>query len=306
MAYKLLLTDAHSPLGTALSHVLEQETFTLVRPQPGEIDWRDADTVTAYLRDQQPNIVINSLAWVEVPARQRHALIAGAAKSLARACAALDICAIHLSSYRVFGGENKTAYDESDQPAPVDATGRALWRAEKAFSGALQRHIILRLSWLIGIQGDNLLTLLVDRLAAGQEVVVDPCKRGTPTLMADVGRVLVAMVRQMLCGADNWGVMHYTSGDPCSEAEFARHLAKLLQQQDRLSGSITELAAGDTAGVDTRAIADDDSEQPVPSAVLNGRRCRENFGIQPHTWRQGLSAVIDMHLATREAVSAGG
>ncbi|TQV71342.1 sugar nucleotide-binding protein [Exilibacterium tricleocarpae] len=290
MAYKLLLTDAHSPLGMALSHVLEQETFTLVQPQPGDLVWNDAKAVDAYLREQQPDIVINSLAWSPAPARQRQTLTVSAAKSLAQACAALEVCAIHLSSHQVFGGENKTAYDESDQPAPVDVGGRALWRAEKAVAQFLPRHIILRLSWLIGARGDNLLTALVGQLSGGQRVSVAPNKRGAPTFMTDVGRVLVAMVKQILCGADNWGVMHYTSGDPCSEADFARHLAKLLEQRGQLYGDIEEV----------------DAVEPVTSAVLSGRRCLENFGIQSRTWRQGLASAVGAYLAERETLSSNG
>ena len=289
MAYKLLLTDAYSPLGSALSHVLEQETFTLLRPHPEELAWGDRRAVDRYLREQQPNILINTLAWCELAEKQHRVLLVNAAKALVRPCTELNICVVHLSSHRVFGGENKTAYDESDQPSPVDAMGRALREAERIFADKLVHHITLRLSWLIGIQGDNLLPRLVRRLSSGQEVVVDPAVRGTPTFMADVGRVLVAMVKQMLCGADNWGVMHYSSGDPCSEAEFAQQLARLLQRCGEFKGVVKEV--------------DNEQAQPVPSAVLSGRRCRDNFGIQARTWRRDLPRAVALCLGVDEAVS---
>jgi hypothetical protein len=50
---------------------------------------------------------------------------AQAAASLAQACAPHGLPLIHLSSYRVFGGGNKSIHSEKDIPAPLEGAGQA-------------------------------------------------------------------------------------------------------------------------------------------------------------------------------------
>lgn len=279
---KLLLTDAFSPLGAAISHELETETYSLLCPAAGEIDWSDKDAVLAYMRDQRPEIVVNSLGWSELANEAAEGQQAGhveAAKNLALACKVVQAVPLHLSSYRVFGAEHKSSYEEQDSQAPLSLQGQADTQAERHFQQTLSHWLCLRLSWLIGPEGDNLLTQLLAGLTGGEDVPVCAEMRGAPTAMADAARVVVAMVKQVVCGSDNWGYFHYCSSDACAQAEFARQVAAILDQEQRLHGRLRE---EDTLRPET---------EPA-SAVLNCRRCRDNFGVQPRSWRQGLHTAI--------------
>ncbi len=283
MAFKLLLTDAHSPLGSALSHELERETFSLVSPEPGKLDWSDARSAKSFIGANRPHILINTLNSDLLSDKE----IISSSKSLAKACSGTDIQVIHLSSYRVFGGENKTAYSESDKPSPVDSRGWAYLEAERAFEKWLEEYIVLRLSWVVSIEGDNLLTRFLQALSQGECVRPSTRRRGSPAFSAEVARVVVAMIKQMLYGAQNWGVMHFSSKDICTEAEFARQLVGVLKSLGHPCKEIQEISEGD--------------DEAVASAVLSGRRCRNNFGIQVRSWRQGLTAIVRLWLQRQES-----
>lgn len=280
---KLLLTDANSPLGAAIAHELETETYSLLMPQTDEVNWCDRESVLTYLREQQPDILINTLGWSESSGADNRYLRVEAAKNLALGCKVAQTIPIHLSSYRVFGGVAKSSYDEADQQAPLSEEGSAYALAERHFHQTLSHWICLRLSWLIGAQGDNLLSHLLSGLSAGKSIPVCAEMRGSPTAMSDVARVVIALVKQILSGAENWGYFHYCSSDACTQADFAQQVAAILEQEELLRGSL---------------VVEDTLLSPTEpgSAVLSSRRCRDNFGVQPRSWRQGLHSTIKMWL----------
>lgn len=282
MVSKLLLTDAYSALGSAIGHTLESRPYNLLMPEPGEVDWRQPEAVLSYLDEHRPAVVINSLGWAEKPDVSQQLLLVTAAKHLAAACHSLDIVPIHLSSFRVFGGENKSAYDERDKPSPLGPEGRAFLEAERSFEG-LKRHINLRLSWVLSEDPASLLQRYLSELTRTDGVLdLQEDYRGAPTHAGDVARVVSAMIPQIHHGAENWGAFHYASSEAVTEVEVVEALAELLNESNRLKGRWQ--------------LQTQNGEEIVvspSSAVLSVRRCRDNFGVQVHGWRRGLKSLVD-------------
>jgi len=278
---KILITDFHSALGNALEHELEREPITLLGGAADAPNWEDGDSVTAYIREHQPDVIINCFGWSDLPVGRRAEQVRLVAENLAHVCAVYQIPLLHLSSYHVFGDDNKSIHSEKDEPAPQSDLGRAFLSAEQVLDEHLQKWIGLRLSWIIGSYGDNLLTrLLVPVLDGGVVTGVNGRLRGAPTALSDVARVCVAIVKQILCGADNWGIMHYCSAEACTEAEFARQVIQTLEQLQMVGDNIV-LDIDDTLP----------DNEPL-SAVLICRRVRDCFGIQARAWRSGLLPMI--------------
>jgi dTDP-4-dehydrorhamnose reductase len=289
MSFKLLLTDNSTALGRALEHELEREFFTLIVPSPAEINWHDAAAVADYVRRIKPDIVINCLAWEDLPSATQQASFPKITGHLAQACQPAATPLIHFSSYKVFGSDNKSIHSEKDDPAPNSDAGSAFLAAEQVIAQTLEKWICLRLSWVIGSYGNNHLTRLLDGLIADPAGVtaVNSRLRGAPTALSDVARVAVAIAKQITCGAENWGVMHYCSGESCTEAEFAAQVVQTLHQLEILSGDI--------------ALPIDEAlpqNEPV-SAVLICRRVRDFFGIQARPWRPSLVPMIKQWQHTR-------
>jgi len=288
MSFTLLLTDVISPLGKALEHELEREPFKLLLPTAAELDWSDAQSLPAYLHAHQPNLVLNCRGWDEAFHSDVQAALVDAARQLAQACADTQIPLIHLSSYSVFGGDSKVTHSEKDTVAPLNDSGRAFAEAEQAIAELLPNHIILRLSWVIGACGDNLLTRLLSAFLAGASVTVNRRLRGAPTTLSDAARVAIAISKQVQCGANNWGVMHYCSSDACTEEEFAEQLLQLLIQQQLL-----------TAEPSLSLVDNDPIDEPL-SAILGCRRARDYFGVQARSWRPSLLPLVKQWLHNRE------
>lgn len=277
MSLRIIVTDTSSALGRTLEHDLEREQCQLLSPR---IQWEDAAEVQNYLIQHKPDILINTFAWEELPSQEQQALLPIVAANIAKACAKLDVPLIHFSSHQVFGADNKSSHSEKDIPAPSNAVGKAFFAAEEAVEQNAKRFVILRLGWIIGSIGDNHLTRLLSAIQSRQPITLNSRLRGAPTLLSDAVRVCVALVKQISCGSDNWGVMHYCSGDALNEAEFGEVVVQLLAQQQLLQqdASIT--------------LIDSTPEDEPLSAVLGCRRIRDSFGVQARAWRPSLLPLV--------------
>jgi len=269
VTYILLLGDERSPLCQTMLSLLELESFPL---RFLSLQAADADSLSACFAGDDISLVLDLSAFaVELPAE-----LPDNAEFLAKTCAANEAALIYLSSHEVFGGENKTSYDEKDQPAPIRRAGQLLWDAERAVQLNNDRYIILRLSWLMADDADNVYTRLLSLLGGQSRVRVSSALRGAPTFIEDAARVMAALIKQVLSQSDNWGVYHYASSDACSEWEFADHLRQVLLGQNRAVAELEDTGA----------------DELESSAVLSCRRGRDDFGIQQRSWRQGVEARV--------------
>lgn len=277
---KLLLADSHHSLGVALEHELEREPFNVLQPPSNALDWTDRDVVAEYMSRQRPDIVLNNLGWGDSSVSANPALLPVAAENIAGVCAELQIPLLQMSSYRVFGDDNKNKHSEKDEPQPNSELGHAFLLAEQKALAADTRVLVLRTSWIIGSYGDSLLTRLLTALQVGQPWRLNSRLRGAPTALSDLARVTVALIKQINSGADCWGVYHYCSGDACNEVEFAEQLWEVLCQQDY-------------QGPEPQWDRVDEPAAEVPvSAVLSGLRVRNDFGVQTRTWRTYLVPMV--------------
>ncbi len=270
-----------------MQHDLEREPLSLLLPSVSELDWQNASTVAAYIEQQHPDLVVNNYAWYQLDSASGRQAYLAAAAHVAAACAQANIPLIHLSSYQVFSGDSKSVHSEKDPVNPVTPQGQVLLAAEQQVAAAAPRHISLRLSWVIGAYGDNLLTRLLGGYLGGEAVQANRRLRGAPTTLADVARVLVGLYKQISSGADNWGVMHYCSSDTCSQEEFAEQLLQLLIQQQLLTAE------------PSLTIIDEENPNEPPSAVLTCRQIRDGFGVQARSWRTSLLPLVKQWLHNR-------
>lgn len=288
MASKVLITNAVSPIGQAIYKAFESCTYAVLTPVKSALDWTDSNAVERYIAENDVSVIVNTVGWSESPTAQQQQELCAAADAIAMAAKKHGCAVIHLSSYRVFGGENLSSYDEQDTPAPLDAAGHAFLQAEKAFERELEHHICLRVSWVLDIIGDSIFQrLLQDLTSEGPELLFNHRRRGAPLSAMEIGNVILAMVHQIFCGAENWGVFHLASSDPCTSAELFEVVAEILERKGALKRSwrVQSLNEGD-----------DDGQSEPESAALTVRRCRDNFGYQVKSWRQGLSRLVSVWL----------
>lgn len=287
MGFKILLTENTSAVGAALFKALENHPHQVICPDYGLWEWCDEQHVLDLLDSSCPTVVINPLHCF---AQQAAAEEARFYQLLASLCAARDLTVIHLSSSRVFGAAQQTgvgAASETLTPEPDTVLGQALRQAELAFAQA-RRSIILRMPWLLDAEPGPI-SEAGRALCTREAVIASEHWRAAPVYVEDVVRGVIAMLQQILCGAENWGIFHLHSSDVCSEVELVDCVARQLSHFDLKLGSVAA-SVGDERFFEG-------------NGWLQGSRCTNEFGIQRRSWRKGIKAKV--HAWVKEEVRAG-
>jgi dTDP-4-dehydrorhamnose reductase len=136
---------------------------------------------------------------------------------LARAAAAHGLTLVHLSSEYVFDGRAAAPYPEDAPIAPLSVYGAAKAAGDLAVGG-LQRHYLVRPTWVVG-DGRNFVRTMLGLAARGVSPTVVADQIGRPTFAADVAAAIVHLLET---GAAP-GTYHVTGGgEPAAWADVAR------------------------------------------------------------------------------------
>ncbi len=274
-----LLVFGHSgQVATELRHLAKLQA--LGREQA---DLSAPDTCAAAIHALRPRAVINAAAYTAVDRAEGEEALAttinGAAPAaMARACAALDIPLVHLSTDHVFSGAGTRAWAPQDVPAPPNAYGRSKLAGEQGVRAAGGPHVILRTSWVFSAHGHNFVKTML-RLADNGEVlrVVDD-QLGGPTPARALAMACLRIAEQLRVDPGKSGTYHFSGAPDVSWCAFARAV----------------LAA---AGRRTEVRGIPSCDYPTPAArPLNARLAcqatQDQFGIARPDWRDGLADTL--------------
>lgn len=286
MAYKLLiLGDMNSRVVELLMTRFEELPYTI--NQLSDADFQ-SDTLHDYWQTNQPSIVIHvpnlSAPDTELAASITHI------QQVIQYCEQSNTPIIQLSSYKVFGeAASAQLVDEADPKSIPDIIAdQRVAQFERVVSG-IEAHVILRSSWVVDDPENGLLEAIMPHLVeeGRASVVVSDQNYGAPVFSRSIADAIIAIVQQILCGAENWGIFQFHSADSCSEAEFTDHLVRMIRGEFELDCDVPDV----TAVEDSRRLMSG-------NAYLKGRRLTDGFGIQMLSWRNGLKGEVKRWLAS--------
>lgn len=271
------MCGAEADLAQAFIRAMEDYPYSLIIPASDVFDWRDAAAVSSLFNEKSPSAV------VQFPERSRHCSERDVerAKVLALQCQTKSIPLLLCSSFVLFGeGYQQGSALESTPPELDHDNAKRFYRCEQA-ALKLDHSIVLRLPWVLDEAGDCLLNHIASPLLSGQLAAAsDHHKLGLVSTDFAI-RSLTAMLQQIFCGAENWGVFHLHSADTCTEAEFVDATVRNINAETSLELPMPEIIAGRDEGRLLRG-----------NAHIIGARCTDNFGIQLPTWRVGFKTIV--------------
>jgi len=254
------------------------------------------DQVRLCLRQHQPDIILNCAAYTAVDRCEVEEATALAVNGEAVACLAeiageLDALLVHLSTDYVFDGCALAPYSESDPVAPKSAYGRSKLAGETAIRhSGLQRHLIVRTSWLYGPGGKNFVDTILGLAAERSELRVIDDQLGCPTYTGDLAEALyrliaVALASEQSSGTSGFGTVHFSGAGECSWYELA--CAAVLEARSR----------GQKLAVD-RIVPIRTEDYPLPAArpaysVMSKERYQNWTGCKVPLWQDGLARFLD-------------
>ena len=262
---KVLITGSNGMLGHDLIDVLNDK-HELILTTSKTLDITDKEHTVEFIKENKPDIVINSAAYTDVDGCEENRKLAFSVngegvRNLAIGCREADCPLVHISTDYVFNGKNDTPRVEDDEIGPISVYGKSKLEGEQAIQEILDKFFIVRTAWLYGVNGGNFPKTMLELAKTHDELTVVYDEVGTPTYTPDLAEAIGKLIE-----TDYYGIYHITNSGSCSWCEFAKYIFEI-------------------AGVDVKVTPVTASEfarpAPRPSySVLNNKKWVDN-GFEP-------------------------
>ncbi len=223
---KLLVTGGRGQLGRALCREARDRGLDVVSTDLPELDITRLSDVRARVAAERPDAIVNCAAYNAVDAAEEDfpaALLGNAVgpRNLALAAERAGILLVHFSTDYVFDGEKGEPYTIADDPRPLGAYGRSKLAGEREVRALAGRHLLVRLSWVFGPEGENFPAKVLRwcRDRASIRVVTDQVS--SPSYAADLAPAVLDLME-----AGEGGLFHMTNAGWCSRYEWAEEIVR--------------------------------------------------------------------------------
>jgi dTDP-4-dehydrorhamnose reductase len=287
---RILVVGHKGQLGTDVVTRARNQQIDVVGVDLPQWDITHAERVDAAFAQAGPvDMVINTAAYTAVDQAESDKNLAYAVNRdgpghVARACRRFEIPLIHISTDYVFSGLQTRPYRPLDPIAPRGVYARSKADGEQAVRDTWQRHLIVRISWLFGVHGNNFVKTMLRLGKTRERLQVVDDQVGSPTYAGDVAEALLSVSRKIVKGATGWGTYHFCNDGAVTWCAFARRIFSLAKRYDNLA--VREVESILTADYPTPA--------PRPAySVLDCSTFDAAFNIARRPWTAALKEMLD-------------
>ena len=263
---KVLVTGYAGQLGYEVVRLLESRGVECRGVDVADFDLTDAASVTKYIVEYQPTVVVHCAAYTNVDKAESQPEICTAVNgtgtvNIVRAAQRVGAKLVYISTDYVFSGAGDQPFEVDDPYGPRNVYGMSKVQGENAVRSLMTRYFILRTSWVFGKNGKNFVRTM-RRLGREKKELRVVCDQiGSPTYAKDLARVICDLIP-----TSKYGIYHVRNEGYLSWADFAEMIMK-------------------KSGLDCRIIPVPSSEYPTPARrPLNSRlsaRSLSRTGIAP-------------------------
>lgn len=177
--------------------------------------------------------------------------------------------------------KDSKGYTETDQPNPTGVYGLTKLQGEQAIQKILEKHFIIRTSWVYSEFGNNFMKTMLCLASERDSLSVVNDQIGTPTYAVDLANVLIKII--MYCHAElveasRYGIYHFSNEGQCSWYDFAK-----------------EIFAQKNIIIDLKPIPTSDFPTPAKRpafSVLDKTKMKTTFKIEINDWKTSLKTAL--------------
>ncbi|MFV0392887.1 MAG: dTDP-4-dehydrorhamnose reductase [Coprobacillaceae bacterium] len=223
---KVLVTGVNGQLGHDVVIECEKVGINAIGVDVEEMDITNKEAVEKVITSFDVDAVIHCAAYTAVDAAEDNVeactkVNVDGTKNIAEVCKALDIKMMYFSTDYVFEGTGDNFWKETDECNPRSVYGRTKYEGEQVVSSLVDKHFIVRISWVFGVNGNNFVKTM---LRLGKErgaVSVVNDQIGSPTYTYDLSKLIVKMIQ-----TEEYGIYHASNDGICSWYDFACEIFK--------------------------------------------------------------------------------
>lgn len=224
---KVLILGANGQLGGEFKTFLKDkaEVFAF---NHNELDILNFKGLTNKFFELSPDVVINCAAYTKVDqAEEEENLVyqvnTVGAKNVSFTSFRAKAKVVYFSTDYVFDGTKNLPYNEFDKPNPLSIYGKSKLFGEEFTKQFNPNHLILRISWLYGINGSNFVKSIIRLVKEKGELKIVSDQFGEPTYAFDVVKQTWQLIQD-----DSVGLYHCSNTGKTNWFEFAKKIVGQL------------------------------------------------------------------------------
>lgn len=237
---KFFITGVNGQLGYDVKRELLERGYTdILAPTRVDLDITNEDAVKKMIREYRPSVIFHCAAYTAVDKAEEeqekcYQVNVLGTKYLTEAAKEIDAKIIYISTDYVFDGTKEGLYQIEDKVNPVNYYGKTKYLGEN-FIREYDNHIIVRISWVFGINGKNFIRTMLNLAESHKELNVVCDQIGSPTYTKDLAGLLVNMFLSNVKG-----LYHVTNEGYCSWYEFAEFIFKESRKKVKVHPILTK------------------------------------------------------------------
>jgi len=284
---KILLIGKSGQVGSEIFELFTKNNIEVVSFSSKELDITDINSLDKK-REYFNNLdfVINSAAYTLVDKAEDEHEIAYkinqiGSRNIANICKKFNIPLVHISTDYVFSGDNEINF-ENDAVFPQSVYGNSKALGENEILSLINNFIILRVSWVFGINGNNFVKTILRLAQERKELKVVHDQTGCPTPADDTARVLLQIIKQK-DKEYNFGIYHYTGLEKVTWYEFALKIIEIARKYTTLT--VENVVPITSAEYPSKA------KRPK-SSILACDNILKDYGVEQESWVPYLENTI--------------
>lgn len=274
----ILVTGVNGQLGYDVIRELNRRDIQCLGIGRKELDITNKSDVDSFISKFKPECVIHCAAYTAVDKAEDDKYLCTkvnvyGTENIAEACKKVDAKMVYISTDYVFDGQGDSPFEIDGNIAPLSFYGKTKYEGELKVKEILDKHFIVRISWVFGVNGNNFIKTMI-RLGKENESLKVVCDQiGSPTYTFDLAPLLCDIAE-----SEKYGVYHAANEGFCSWAEFANEIMRKANLNCKISPILTSEYA-------TRA------KRPYNSRLSKKALLDNGFELLP-TWQDALDRYL--------------
>lgn len=286
---KILIIGSNGQIGWELVREAISTECDFVALDRKQLDITDGVSLQKVIAQHKPEIVINAAAYTAVDRAEQEPEIAfsvnrDAVGKLAEICAGQNIALIQISTDYVFDGSKSREYTEDDLASPLGVYGMSKLQGENSVRESLDRHIILRTSWVFGVHGGNFLKTIINKARDHKELSIVSDQHGGPTPADLIARVILDICKKISAGTAVWGTYNFSGMPHSTWSSFAGEIINVGLDLGFLT---SDVVINPIATSQYKTLA----SRPLDSRLSN-QKIQKIFKIQEFSYKPSIKYVI--------------
>lgn len=223
-----LVTGGNGQLGKEVVKLLKEKNIKFTAYDSSELDITNKEQVYTILNSDKPDVVLHCAAYTAVDKAEDEgkeknwAVNVEGTRNVAEACKTIEAKLVFISTDYVFDGTYMGEYSEMMETNPKNEYGKAKLAGENIITKVLEKHYIIRTSWVFGEFGNNFVYTMEKLASERDTLTIVNDQIGRPTWTHTLAKFMIHLVEKN----QPYGIYHLSNEGQTSWYGFAKEILK--------------------------------------------------------------------------------